>query len=91
MLHLLNRHCETLEILSLLSRETSATRYHMCCQLHCSQKGVEGSIRCLERMGLIERVSIRSRSPLAKPYRLTARGRFLVDAPLNSWAQITGP
>jgi DNA-binding HxlR family transcriptional regulator len=82
LLHELNRHCGTLEILRLLNDEGPATKYAMTRSLHPAPSGIKSSVRCLEWLGLIERVPGDS---VSKPYHLTEQGKALVSQPLNAW------
>ena len=81
-LYELNRHCGALEILHFLGREGSATRYAMSRQLHPSRKGIDKSISCLERFGLIQR-EVRNGS--ASRYELSNLGESLFNGSFRSW------
>lgn len=82
LVHELNRHIGTFEILHLLGRKDSATKYAMMRSLHPSEKGIDSAVRYLERLGLIER---ETNGSIPRRYRLTYRGRALVDRRFGAW------
>jgi DNA-binding HxlR family transcriptional regulator len=85
ILYELDHHRGTLEILWLLYREESASKSRMRRKLRPAQKAIESSLEGLVRMKLIDCESVRS-FPFSKTYRLTERGRILVETPLSSWS-----
>jgi DNA-binding HxlR family transcriptional regulator len=84
MLHELEHHRGTLEILLLLGGENSATKSRMRRKLRVGQVAIESSLLSLVRMGLV-RFETNPGFPFSKSFRLTGRGRTLVDSPLRSW------
>jgi DNA-binding HxlR family transcriptional regulator len=86
LVYSLEQHRGSFEILLLLDREGSATKYRMRDQLMPRREALDGAIRCLERMGLIDMEKGR-RFPFENRYRLTRRGQEFA-ATLRAWSEL---
>jgi len=84
-LHELASHHGALEILLLLDEEGSASKPRMRRTLRTGQVAIENSLRCLVQMGMVNCTSAKS-FPFGESYRLTSRGRSLIESPLGSWS-----
>ncbi len=87
MLSELERHRGSLDILLLLYSERSASKSRLRRRLKSGQEAVEGSLRNLIRVGLI-RCDSDLKFPFSQIYRLTERGKSIVETPLRSWSLI---
>jgi len=84
VLYKLERHRGTFEVLLRLYRHGPAGKYRLRCELKPGQRALNGAIRSLEEMGLVE--STREPAfPFVETYGLTTLGRQLLELPLPSW------
>ncbi len=89
----LEHHRGSLEILLLLYEMESegdgslASPSHMRRRLRIGQEAIDGALGCLAQLGLVVLDSQRE-FPFAKRYRLTQRGKALVERPLHSWSLV---
>jgi hypothetical protein len=86
LIYALEKHRGSFEIPMLLDREGSATKYRMRVQLMPRRVALDGAIRCLERMRLIELEKGRT-FPFEDRYRLTHRGQEFA-ATLRAWPEL---
>jgi DNA-binding HxlR family transcriptional regulator len=86
LVYSLEQHRGSFEILLLLGREGSSSKYRMRDQLMPRQEALDGSIRSLVKNGLIELEEGRT-FPFEYRYRLTQRGREFA-ATLRSWPEL---
>lgn len=77
-------HRGTLEILFLLYSERTASKSQMRERLRPGPEAIEGALRTLIRLGLVQSDSVR-RFPFTRTYWLTERGRGLLETPPRSW------
>ena len=87
VLYELQHHRGALEILLLLNRENSATKSGFRKRLRPGPEALGGALRSLFQLGLVQSYSIPN-FPFTKTYRLTERGRALLEAPLRSWPSL---
>jgi hypothetical protein len=87
MLRELERHRRSLDILLLLYSEQSASKSRIRRQLQSGQESVNGSLRCLLRFGLV-RLDENFTFPFSRSFRLTEKGKSIVETPLRSWSLI---
>jgi|SRR5580658_1507280 DNA-binding HxlR family transcriptional regulator len=84
LLYEIEHHRGTHEILLLLNQESIATTSRLRQRLRPGPEALGGALRSLTRLRLIE-VRLAPTFPFAKTYRLTDRGRGLLDSPLRLW------
>jgi len=87
LLHELEHHRGTFEILLFLHRERSVTLSRMRRRLRSGQEALEASLGCLHRLGFVNIDPVRG-FPFTKTYRLTERGLALIETPLSSWVRL---
>ncbi len=91
LINQLEHHRGSLEILLLLYEEESegdgslASPSHMRRRLRIGQEAIDGALGCLAELGLVM-LDLQREFPFAKRYRMTERGRSLVERPLHSWS-----
>ena len=89
----LERHRGSFEILLLLYKEglgrerSLASPSLMRRRLRIGQEAIDGALGCLVELGLVI-LDPQQAFPFAKRYRLTERGKVLVDRPLHSWSLV---
>lgn len=86
-LYELEHHRGALEILLLLNLETSATTSRFRQLLRPGPEALGGALRSLLKLDLVETDSVLT-FPFAKTFRLTVRGRAILDSPLASWPSV---
>jgi DNA-binding HxlR family transcriptional regulator len=87
LLHELEHHRGTFEILLLLYRERSASPSQLRRRLKSGQEALDAALDGLNRLGLINIDPVRG-FPFTKTYRLTERGRALIETPMGSWFRV---
>jgi hypothetical protein len=89
----LEHHRGSFEILLLLyerdlwGERSLVSPSHMRRRLRIGQEAIDGALGCLVRLGLAI-LDPQQVFPFAKRYRLTERGRVLVERPLHSWSLV---
>jgi DNA-binding HxlR family transcriptional regulator len=86
LIYSLEQHRGSFEILLLLDREGPASKYRMRDQLMPRQEALDGAIRNLMKIGLIEREKGRT-FPFEYRHRLTQRGHEFA-ATLRAWPEL---
>jgi DNA-binding HxlR family transcriptional regulator len=56
-------------------------------RLRIGQEAIDGALGCLVELGLVI-LDTQQVFPFAKRYRLTERGRTIVEGPLHSWSLV---
>jgi hypothetical protein len=87
VLYELEHHRGALEILLLLNRQDLATKSTLRQHLRPGPEALGGAIRSLLKLDLVETFAVQT-FPFAKTYRLTGRGKAILDSPLPSWPSL---